>query len=274
MKAIINLKLIRSNQIKLNQFFLSHFKKLMNLLGLVLIQFIFACGGHNSADVSVANENTPKKSGRIFLSEADSLKFITPTIYYIPEYNLLEQRCNRSDFRVMLTKSGVTIATVCKNIYNSCLMQGTCLLTYGYNKFLVNVGSKINGTYRFAKIKNDICRYGIGTQGKACLEPFYSIAADLNKFKLGDVIYIPDIAGTLLPDGQVHDGYFIVRDNGSAIKGYGRFDFFTGYMDYLNILNPFTKIGLSDMSTHLYYEKIDGVKAQVILRKHLYPRIP
>ena len=59
-----------------------------------------------------------------------------------------------------------------------------------------------------------------------CLDPYYSVAADLDIYKLGTVVYVPSFVGVLLPSGVNHDGYFVVRDSGSSIKGYGRFDFF------------------------------------------------
>ena len=43
------------------------------------------------------------------------------------------------------------------------------------------------------------------------------------------MLYIPELEGKTCPQtGKPIDGCFIVGDVGSAIKGYGRFDLFTG----------------------------------------------
>lgn len=61
------------------------------------------------------------------------------------------------------------------------------------------------------------------------LDPCRTVAADQRKYPSGTVVYIPAMEGKLCPQtGQEVDGCFIVGDVGAAIKGKGRFDFFTG----------------------------------------------
>ena len=61
------------------------------------------------------------------------------------------------------------------------------------------------------------------------LFPCRTVAADANHYETGTAIYIPSFKGKVCPqNGQPVDGCFIVGDTGTAIKGNGRFDVFTG----------------------------------------------
>jgi 3D (Asp-Asp-Asp) domain-containing protein len=61
------------------------------------------------------------------------------------------------------------------------------------------------------------------------LIPCRTLAADKNHYKIGTVIYVPSFEGKICPQSsEPVDGCFIVGDVGSAIKGKGRFDIFTG----------------------------------------------
>lgn len=78
-----------------------------------------------------------------------------------------------------------------------------------------------------------------------CLTPFFSVAGDSSQYNLGDIIYIPDIAKSKIsvPGASHHPGYFMVQDRGGAIKGSGRFDFFTGTYGSDDAKNPFSSHG-------------------------------
>lgn len=86
------------------------------------------------------------------------------------------------------------------------------------------------------------CPTARGARG-TCLQPFISVAADRRYYRMGDIIEMPAMKGRKidLPDGRqiVHPGYFIVEDTGGAIKGPGRFDFFTGSFNPRSPLNDF-----------------------------------
>lgn len=61
------------------------------------------------------------------------------------------------------------------------------------------------------------------------LIPCKTLAADTDHYKIGTIIYVPSFKGKICPQNGVPvDGCFIVGDVGSAIKGKGRFDIFTG----------------------------------------------
>src|SRR3989338_7761429 len=98
-----------------------------------------------------------------------------------------------------------------------------------------------------------------------CIDPYFSLAADLSIYKLGDVIYIPDAVGLQLPGGSQHNGYFIVRDTGGGIKGHGRFDFFSGFDSLKNPSHPFRKLQFNDRTTHVPFFLVTGSVAQEIL---------
>jgi 3D (Asp-Asp-Asp) domain-containing protein len=65
---------------------------------------------------------------------------------------------------------------------------------------------------------------GAGVQGRK-LEPFRSVAVDPKMIPIGAPIYIPELAGTPMPDGSIHDGCVRADDQGGAIKN-GKIDFF------------------------------------------------
>lgn len=234
---------------------------------LVLFSFVFsACSGRGN------NAAAPTKKRYTPLSEAEAKVYITPTIYYIPQFDLDKQSCAESSRRSMKDKSDQVLFLVCKEVYDACLMQGTCEIKNSQGRTMVNVAGRVNSEYRFAKVQTKNCRYGLGAGKSVCLDPFHSIAADLSIYKLGQVVYIPNVVGLELPDGSKHDGYFVVRDSGGNIKGYGRFDFFTGF--FARSQNPFVSIGFSDKDTHVHYYVLEPGEASRVLKKRNYPQIP
>lgn len=86
------------------------------------------------------------------------------------------------------------------------------------------------------------CPTTTGADG-TCLFPYISIAADLSRYRAGDIISMPSLRGQVvrLANGVEveHPGYFIVADTGGAIKGKGRFDMFTGIMNQHDRVNSF-----------------------------------
>ena len=224
--------------------------------------------------------NLPRetKTKYVPLSLADSKKLITPTVYYIPQFDQSDSSCGV--IYEMKDKSGKVIVAVCKETYDSCVMQGTCLVKKSDLKILINVASRVNGERRFANITDSACTYGQGaTRDSAkvyramCLDPYYSVAADLGIYKLGDVVYVPSFVGTLLPTGIFHDGYFVVRDTGSSIKGYGRFDFFSGFDSYKNKSNPLVIHRFTDKGSNVPYFLVTGQKAAEVLRSRSFPQL-
>ncbi len=245
----------------------------MNALWILCsLVFLVSCAGSHSGTTAKAR---PKF---VPLSLEDSKKLITPTVYFIPRFDQTSLGCAQSVN--MKAKDGSVLATVCKSVYDSCLMQGTCLIKTNGKAKLINVGSKVSGERRFVVVDQSQCFYGRGavrdlvkTHPLMCLDPYYSVAADLKIYRLGDVIYVPTFVGVMLPDGTIHDGYFIVRDSGGSINGYGRFDFFSGFDSPKDAANPLVFHEFIDKSTHVPYFLVSGQKAKEILIQRNFPRL-
>ena len=69
---------------------------------------------------------------------------------------------------------------------------------------------RLHGTNRFRIVHFE---YGVGRLGCA-LVPYRTIAVDPRFVKLGSTISIPQLKGTRLPDGTIHDGLFVANDRG------------------------------------------------------------
>ncbi len=224
--------------------------------------------GRSTKENDSANDNV-----YVPLSLEQAQKLITPTIYYIPQHDGVNANCSANDVKAMKDKSGKVLANVCPSFLKFCILQGTCKVLVGQSFILLHYSQVLNGDYLFTKVNEGVCRYGYGTK-KACVDPFYSVAADLSIYKAGTVIFIPSVVGLLMPDGSFHNGYFIVRDSGQAIKGYGRFDFFTGFTSLDKNQNPLSRAGLAWKGTNLAYFIVVGPEAEQILKSRNYPYLP
>lgn len=197
------------------------------------------------------------------------------TVYYKPVINAEDpERCaDGEEIQDVRTPEGDLILTMCASERKRCLMQGTCLIQLGGDELVINYSTRINDEYRFKVVSTAQCPYGYGVRG-ACLDPFYSVAADLKHFRYGDVIYVNILDGLLLPDGSHHNGYLIVRDAGGMIKGPHRFDLFTGYLHHLDSQNPFAGLGLADPKKRFHYRKVTGAEADSVRAARNFPRFP
>jgi 3D (Asp-Asp-Asp) domain-containing protein len=69
---------------------------------------------------------------------------------------------------------------------------------------------RLHGTNRFRIVASE---FGVGRLGCA-LVPYRTVAVDPHFVKLGTTISIPQLKGTRLPDGTIHDGLFVANDRG------------------------------------------------------------
>jgi len=69
---------------------------------------------------------------------------------------------------------------------------------------------RLHGTNRFRIVQSE---YGVGQLG-CPLVPYRTVAIDPHFIKLGSTISIPQLKGTPLPDGTIHDGIFVANDRG------------------------------------------------------------
>lgn len=241
---------------------------------ILFVFLIVSCSGHQN-DRGISDD--PLR----LLSEEEKTRLVTPTIYYIPQYTRQDhEQCAAQDRVDVLDVNNYVIVSTCRRVYRNCQMQGTCRVELDNGRsILINV-DRVNeyGIRTFKPVpSNTKCIYGVGNSRdrnssyrQMCIDPFYSVAADLTIYNLGDVIYMPLLKGVVLPDGSLHNGYVIVRDSGSAIKGYGRFDFFTGYLG-IGRGNPFFKIGLGGGVLFPEYYLIRGSDAARVRAERGFP---
>lgn len=204
------------------------------------------------------------------------------SVYYLP---VLTEKRNCADNKKvhMRDLDGKILVLLCRDEIWNCAMQGSCfyngskgLQLFAYRDIL-NVKNPVTGkTVREPRfvINNSVkkCPYGMGFKS-LCLDPYRSVAADQLYHKAGDVVYLPKMVGQKLPNGETHDGFFVVRDIGERILGEGRFDFFIGFDEYRNHL--FSKLNLSnpERSTFTYY-RVSQQQAEKIRLARAYPLVP
>lgn len=227
------------------------------------------------------------------------MKPLSPTVYYTQVMDM-EKKCSAREKKVIfldakymdigpraLNSKNKKPISVCKSVYDKCAIEGSCALVNARGRSIDQLAEenieiinyqaqgKNTGRYYFSHIEEDRCPYGLGVK-KICLDPFFTVAADLNFYKAGDVIYVSVLEGVKLPTGEVHDGYMIVRDRGGAIKGANRFDFYSGFLPYRHPKNIFFELGLAnEKNKDILFEKVTDAK--IIEEVHLkrnYPLVP
>ncbi|CAE78565.1 3D domain-containing protein [Bdellovibrio bacteriovorus] len=195
---------------------------------------------------------------------------LTPTIYYKPTIQLDKNKCSSASLRDLLSPEGRVLTTLCDSDYAQCLLQGSCLIDDQGLLTSYNYHSTKDGLARFIVTDTKACPFGYGVSN-ACLDPYFSAAADLKIYKLGDVIYIPRLVGAKMPNGEVHDGYIVIRDAGGGVKGAGRFDFFTGYLDHRNKKNTMARLGFGDPKNRIEYRVVRGEEAARARERRGFP---
>lgn len=221
---------------------------------------------------------------KLFSISVWAQKTLNPTIYYIKTIDL-DQNC--SSKKTIYSQNGKSLFKVCKESYNSCVIEGTCAVVKDGDindiaseqsdqldfEILNYVKSDKNGLPLFVPIDENRCPYGLGVKN-ICLDPYYTVAADLNFHQPGDVLFIPTLKGIKLPNGDIHKGYVVVRDRGGAIKGADRFDFYTGFLNYKDPRNPFTPLGFSNSNKEIPYRKANESETKAFLQYRNFPLIP
>lgn len=209
---------------------------------------------------------------------------LSPTIYYVKTMDL-DKTCNQGK-KSIYNNQGKLIAKVCADQYKACLIEGTCALYRGQknepmevfeitaNQYkIINYTQTKNGMPLFLEVDQEVCPWGLGVS-QACLDPYYTIAADMRYHKAGEVIYVDKIKGLKLPNGEIHSGFLIIRDRGGAIKGPDRFDFFTGFYSDRHTENPFTPLGLAGSNNRFEYRKATPKESEYFRQERLYPKVP
>lgn len=199
---------------------------------------------------------------------------MSPTIYYHPVIKDSADRCKPEERVDMLTIDDKVLIKVCKVDFAKCTIQGTCTFVDGETRRSFNHHSTKGGVDRYFEMKQTGCIYGYGVTN-ICLDPFYSVAADLTIYRPGTVIYVPSAKGLALPNGHIHDGFFVVRDRGGGVKGAQRFDFFTGSFSWISEKNPFAQARLGDpqRKQKFFILKSEAARAHTLKTRN-FPAVP
>jgi hypothetical protein len=222
------------------------------------------------------------------LQDFDKKRRFSPTIYHTPILFMKENTCKteeRIPMRVY-TGDGPQNLSVCKEkIYDECVRQGACIVGYRAcsgsecrnHTYYLNYKKGPAQQAKFKVYDFNNCPLGLGSQPQVCLDSFFTVAADARLLKVGSVIYIPAVRGMPLPDGSAHNGFFVVRDRGGAIKDRGamaRFDFFIGTDSWQNTSNPLVKLRFADQRSRFSYYVVRGATAELIRLQRNFPRMP
>ena len=156
--------------------------------------------------VVLGEEKRQKKVGRALL-----------TFYWIVDENSSKYDGKRET--EMRDARGRVIAMTHPAFRRDVAMEGTGWLRDGRT---VRFHKRVKGEHRFQIIKS---RYGITSSGCPA-DPYKTVAVDPRFVKLGSKIYVPELKGTILPDGSKHDGIFVAQDRG-AFRG-AHIDVFVG----------------------------------------------
>lgn len=209
------------------------------------------------------------------LLEQTPIPDLLPTMYYIADEakTACEGRYNGNDFdgsemTEILNPDNEVIASVCTRFYKVLCMEGTGILDdRGQGRLTINWA----GDYKFKVV--DKCQFGEGVNNN-CLIPYHTIAADLEVYPVGTIIYIPRAVGLKLPNGKVHNGNFIVRDTGAAFRDVGpsRVDLFVGIENDND--NIFSRVGMNHQTNEKAF-KLEGKRKSAAIQyfKNNYPEL-
>ena len=208
-------------------------------------------------------------------AHANSCEPARTSIYYTPTMNQEKVVCNRRPIHTVVNYKG-QIVRDCKKLIALLNEEGAGVVRDQDGTF--QGAYTYQGPNRFALSGKTNCPMGFGNRPDICLNPFRTLAAHMGSgYKRGDVIFVPQTVNMKYPlypnqpqsEWATHDGYWIVGDSGGKIVGRGRFDFFSGSMDWRDPQNPLTKLGFGDKQTT--YCKVTSEKALSVKKQLGFP---
>lgn len=216
---------------------------------------------------------TPTPSPTPKPTPPEGIAQLNPTIYYKPTIYLDKTTCN-NEIIDMISPDGAILISLCGRDHRNCLMQGACFVFDEEGRFRsFNYYARgADNVPRFKEVSLTKCPFGFGVRN-SCLDPYFTVAADLTIYKSGDVIFVPKVVGIKLPTGETHDGFFIVRDRGAAILGPFRFDFFTGFEGIRDLTNILARMGFGNKNNSFDFRMATPEEAQFIRERQGYPGI-
>ncbi len=173
----------------------------------------------------------------------------------------------------MKSPQGSVLVELCKSDFDECLMQGSCFVVKNSIKKSYSYYARGSDSVpRFTEVDLKRCPYGFGINNN-CLDPNFSVAADLKIYKLGSVIFVPRAVGMKMSNGEVHDGFFIIRDSGAMIKGPARFDFFTGFLNHHQRENVLAQLGFDDLARKFEFRIANDQESELTRNQRFYPGV-
>lgn len=197
---------------------------------------------------------------------------VIPGLYYLPILEGKKLACEKQNARPIKNSDRQIIAYLCEDEHKICVKQGTCLLSEANGLRMINFNSRRAAAPVYSEKTKRECPYGLGYKD-VCLDPYHTISANFRFHRLGEVIYIPSVRGLKLPNGETHEGYFIVRDSAAHLGTAQEMDFFTGFDNEIEATNVFRKLGLGDNKNRFIYQKAPDDIASLVRRKRSYPKI-
>lgn len=204
--------------------------------------------------------------------QSSDSSLLIPTIYYKPTIHQNKNKCASNALKDVIDPEGKRLTTLCESDYKQCLRQGSCFVESDEELISYNYHSTKEGLPRFVIVDLKKCPYGYGVRD-SCLDPYFSVAADLSIYKPGDVIFIPRLVGAVMPNGEIHDGYLVIRDAGGGVTGASRFDFFTGFLDHHQKANVMARLGLGDPQNRFEFRVATQEEAAAARERRNYPSL-
>lgn len=167
------------------------------------------------------------------------------TFYWVIDESAPRYRGPRD--AVLRDVRGNVIARTHHKFKKDLVMEGSGWLRDGRT---LTYNTRIAGESRFRVNRS---KYGEGVTGCA-LVPYRTIAVDSHFVKTGSTVYIPQLEGTRLPDGTIHDGIFVATDRGH-FRG-AHIDVFIGVGSKAS--RPFVRKGYGSRSHVTVYLAGDG----------------
>ncbi|MBX3039676.1 MAG: hypothetical protein KF789_03070 [Bdellovibrionaceae bacterium] len=220
------------------------------------------------------------------VAQASSFRTAYPGLYSTTSFKVSEISCSDDEIMTVIDANGQVAMSLCKKVYTQCLLYGSCAIEQADGTKTVLSHKAYNEVLQrqtFIVQEPGQCPYGMGTARTAtgemmltCLDPYFSVAADINEHTAGDVLFFPILVGMELPTGEIHDGYVIVRDSGDSLKdsSFDRYDIFTGFESVYNPKNVFAKRGLDNYDRTFKYQVVTGKKAAEIRQNRNFPGLP
>ena len=128
------------------------------------------------------------------------------TFYWIIDESSSRYRHLKKSDRIRDMR-GEVLARTSRRFLLDLVREGSGWLADGRTVVFVK---RVAGESRF-RVSNT--KYGLSSNG-CPLIPFRTVAIDPRFVPVGSTVYIPQLKGTRLPDGTVHDGMFVASDHG------------------------------------------------------------